>query len=307
MRISENILFLLTAASSLFSCVSDDVSECLYPCSFAFQYSENAEGENDFSAHVENVHILIYDDMDKLIKKDIVQSSNLTDKLVYTTYLPTGVYTAVSWGGMSDSYQYMKEDNLSTGFFTLVDSSSVVTSRPATHNFYARNDNVTVNVLTTRSARPIYTTVYTKNSNDVKVNLHLVGAGSVGVDLSTFDCILTSKNGCYSFENKVVSEKTTSYLGRREVDEGVLVTDFRVMRLWQGDFSRLLLNQNIQGKSRQLINESLTELILSNPALDLTGSHDFDIDIFLRYSSTFVSIIVKVNDWIVINTVEDLV
>ncbi|MCR6503886.1 FimB/Mfa2 family fimbrial subunit [Bacteroides muris (ex Fokt et al. 2023)] len=106
-------LFLLAGLSG---CIKEDRSECNPGALLKYDYSLNTEHANLFGEEVGKVTVYVFDEQGMYYGTYSDAGSHLTNSWQMLLPLPAGNYTAVTWGGLLDSYRLGETDTDETAF-----------------------------------------------------------------------------------------------------------------------------------------------------------------------------------------------
>ena len=141
-----------------------------------------------------------------------------------------------------------------------------------------------------------------KLSNDVRVEV----SGLRDEQFPRLSCTISASNGTYDFEGRTRDENPVVWLPESSRESDRSIHKFTVLRLAEGDDSRLhvevLPDGSGRGLSGVIFDGSLSELLSANPAVDL----DLDDEFVIRLESQLqpdgnFSVSIFVNDWHVID------
>lgn len=314
---------MIAMVAFLSCCIKSNDIGCLYPCQFSFHFTKHTESGDQLSKYINTIHLYVYDKNGTLINHFDVLQSDLIDGNQLNVNLPVGEYTAIAWGGVGDSYSYKDTNSLSSSSLSLIRGLDNTLSDFPEHLFHATG----VNLLVTNSVQKIsHVLNFQRNSKEIKTKIRLINStpsslndNMIGnITTSDIDCIVTANNGDYKFDNTTFGTDQITYIPNRTEAESELMAHFFVLKLWDGDDSRLKLTINdsserglpsgLKEGGKLIYDQSLSELILKNESIDLDLSHDLDLDINVDLSGndSAVSITIKVNGWLVVDIVTEI-
>ena len=110
----KKLTLLLISALLMAGCIGENLDDCVR-CRLRFSYTYNDENADRLSAHVQDIHVYVFDQTTRLLVDVIeVGSADIERGWVDIDDLPDGRYTFVAWGGsgedlsrsFSDSHMY---------------------------------------------------------------------------------------------------------------------------------------------------------------------------------------------------------
>lgn len=338
-----SVLSFLALLSS--GCVRFDPSCCNYPLRLKFSYTLNAPGTELFQEEVTSMELFFYDsETGHIVKRtslhavlaedgsgDVPAGPVLLDSggedqeepsdngilepipFEYSVDLPPGRYDVVAWGGARDTYGYSSTHMIDEAYIYAkrrADTDQKYVDPGMERLFYGTlHDLVIDGDLTGTHVLDLL-----QNTNSIRIVVTGLGEDH----RSRFTSEMSALNGACSFlDNRSIEGISTIYDSENYLVNTSLVRDFRTLRLWKGDSSRLLLRVNAApgsgvwdpDKVYTIFDGSLSDLLLMDPNTDLDAVSDYviefqigdlgqgDVDVDL----TEVSMKVIVNDWVVID------
>lgn len=299
--VMRRALLLFGGASFLCGCVRDNRDDCLFPLRLQFSYTYNREGRDLFSAEVEQVRLYLFDSRSGELKASAVaRSKDLGPDNTFTWNVAPGSYHAVAWGcSEGERYRVLSSERFPQSRLsvqTLSDGSSV--EQKPEHLWYEIGRGLTV----TGELQAPHPMDLHKLSNDVRVEV----SGLRDEQFPRLSCTISASNGTYDFEGRTRDENPVVWLPESSRESDRSIHKFTVLRLAEGDDSRLhvevLPDGSGRGLSGVIFDGSLSELLSANPAVDL----DLDDEFVIRLESQLqpdgnFSVSIFVNDWHVID------
>ena len=295
------LLLLFGGVIFLCGCVRDDRDDCLFPLRLQFSYNYNREGQDLFSAEVEQVRLYLFDSRSGELKASTsVDSETLGPDNTFTWNVAPGSYHAVAWGSSKgERYQVLSSGNFSQSRLavsTLEDGMSV--EQKPEHLWHKIGHDLTV----TGELQAAYPMDLHKLSNDVRVEV----SGLRDEHFPNLICTISASNGVYDFDGNTRDESPVVWHPASSRDGDRAIHDFTVLNLAEGDDSRLHVEVRSDGNGRAtpgvIFDGSLSELLSANPDVDL----DLDDEFVVRLESRLqpdgsFGVSIYVNDWHVID------
>lgn len=293
---------LLSVIFLLHGCMKEDWSDCgLY---LQFKYTNHPEQTDKFAEEIQAVRLFVFDAEKRFVGEWQHNSSSGNQIRIP---LEKGTYTLVAWGNLSEDFKISDFNVGSTTFDEVFlslsrDAEQTVNVRPKSL-FHGMVSNIYVKQVGLQKQEIDF--VHDVNHVQVKVdglpveaaNMSTTGRGITPAPNTRFALFITSDNADLKFDNsRKMNSPYVTYTPLYSQTETQLNTDFSLMRLWAGDNSRLkLLHQEDNGTWSTRYEESLTDLLLKNPATDLARMSNFSISLEFDYTYTLISI--TVNGW----------
>lgn len=299
-------------------CVNDDLEDC--GIGVRFRYVKNVDRIDKFASSVDRITLFVFDGDGKFIEEYHAGGELLKKDYVMILPLRAGDYKLVAWGNPEEEDYEITP--CQAGVTTLDEvmlslrraEKDTVTGHPA-HLFHAGVQDVTIS--SNYEGRKYLTMDMTKNTNTIRVeafglpletNTNTKTKTKTGLSGTTFDCIITSKNGDYKFDNSITGPRLT-YIPHYSTEDNTLVSDFVILReLNDGLTDSRLIIKHYPGESGanggipyELFNASLTGLLV--PAAvsgDLDIDDEYDIELWFDYTNGTATIVV--NGWTITET-----
>lgn len=300
-RIRLQYILLSLALILVFNgCMKEDYSDCgLY---LQFKYTHNPEQADKFSEVIKAIDVFAFDAGGTFAgqwKHDPSQGNELH------LQLDKGVYTIVAWGNLSEHFSY---SSLQPGVTTMDeailsiqrDAENTVNVQPQSLYHAMVNDLNIKQIGIQRTDMDFY-----HNVNHIEINMEglpipaapIEGRSTASAPGTRFTILVTGSNGDYKFDNsRWENASTLTYAPRYSQSGKRLTTTFSLMRLSKEDDTRIiLLHTEEDGSLRELYNESLSGLLMTNPKLDFDIDSEYQIN--LKFDYTYTVIGITVNAW----------
>lgn len=269
------------------SCTKEDVSLCESSLLLSFHYTYNIENEDMFLSSIEYIELFVYNKSSELVQNYKIGKTDLIDGNKYRLQLRQGTYQIVAHGEVRTSYIYHGIDSPETAYISVTRDAGNRVPSQLDNMFHAMKQDITI----TNSEQEQHL-FFAKNSNHIRV----IVRDELSVKASNaVTCDINAINGDYKFDNTIYGNDRVHYTPTSEVVGCEQMFDFTVLRLWQGDDSKLI----VQDQSMMLYNGSLSELLLRKPGTDLEIQDTFEI-VLLRDSQNS-TVKITVNGWEVID------
>lgn len=285
----------------LHGCMKEDYSDCgLY---LQFKYTHNPEQTDKLREVINTIDVFAFDAGGTFVGHWKHEPSNGNELHLK---LGKGVYTIVAWGNISGQFSY---SSLQPGVTTVEeailslnrDAGNIVTE--TSHSLYhAMIGSLSIKEIgMQRMEMDFY-----HNVNHVEVNLEGLpipaATSREGRIIDTapgtrFTVLVTGSNGDYKFDNsRWEMAPTLTYIPQYSQSGKRLTASFSLMRLSKDDDTRIvLLHTEDDGSKRELYNESLSDLLMTNPKLDFNIDSEFQLNLKFDYTYTLIGI--TVNEW----------
>lgn len=317
MRKAYKILSILAVAASVFSCVKEDLSKCVYPdpvtdggtlkLRFVPRQMDITPTQEDLKLAV----VYIFDSAG-----DLFMTWDKTNPQLNTTYdtnigLGTDTYRLVGWLNPSDpftitpKYTPSTRSALTDGRVTMtVPASGEVSSSTAIPMLFYGS---TSQVLAPKDEQTVIEIPLTLDIYKLEFTLR-----DVPQDGSEYEIRITDTNGAYDFNNDFVDTSAFSYVasvraGTGGGDPSNLNVGLTMLRLAAGRNPRISIVNKTTGATvfprNGASSANLMELIGQTP-IDISTTHKLDLDVSVGDSTTggepsFTSII-YINGWRVV-------
>lgn len=246
--------------------------------------------------------------------------------LTYSLSLPPGRYDVVAWGGIRDRYKFVATHMLDEAFVYATreaDSDQTLIAPGGEKLFYGTLRGLEINGQLGKEQ----VVRFVQNTNNIRV----VVTGLTENHRKRTEASIIALNGAYTFsDNSRLAAIHATYQPVEGEVSGAVLRDFRILRLKQGDDSRLKVrvapDHTVPAdpdapevpadadKSYTIFDGSLTDLLLLYPFGDLDATSDYTIEFRVGAlgggdeddKNTEARFSVLVNDWVVINQDTDL-
>lgn len=249
--------------------------------------------------------------------------------LTYSLSLPPGRYDVVAWGGIRDRYKFVATHMLDEAFVYATreaDSDQTLIAPGGEKLFYGTLRGLEINGQLGKEQ----VVRFVQNTNNIRV----VVTGLTENHRKRTEASIIALNGAYTFsDNSRLAAIHATYQPVEGEVAGAVLRDFRILRLKQGDDSRLKVrvapDHTVPAdpadpdapevpadadKSYTIFDGSLTDLLLLYPFGDLDATSDYTIEFRVGAlgggdeddKNTEARFSVLVNDWVVINQDTDL-
>lgn len=249
--------------------------------------------------------------------------------LTYSLSLPPGRYDVVAWGGIRDRYKFVATHMLDEAFVYATreaDSDQTLIAPGGEKLFYGTLRGLEINGQLGKEQ----VVRFVQNTNNIRV----VVTGLTENHRKRTEASIIALNGAYTFsDNSRLAAIHATYQPVEGEVSGAVLRDFRILRLKQGDDSRLKVRVGPDhtvpadpadpdapevpadaDKSYTIFDGSLTDLLLLYPFGDLDATSDYTIEFRVGAlgggdeddKNTEARFSVLVNDWVVINQDTDL-
>lgn len=293
-------LLLLSAALLVNSCIWDDRDDCRYPVGLRFLFTHNTQGKDLFDTEgIDNIHLFVYDNQNRLALEQQLHRSDLAPGNVRQLMLPMGRYTLIAWAGdLQETYSYESSEYLPDALIKLRRNPGGVTDQPAGKLF----NGICIPLFAGLADKDQYEADLHKNTNDVRITIK--GKNTFIPRPEDFGCIITATNGDYTFDNRTHGNDPVQYIPRITGAGSEIHCDFTVLRLWDGDASRLTLTYRPTGGTRAenvIYDGSLSELLLKKPGTDLELEDRFEVVFTVDSPDEPTDVALTVNGWEIID------
>lgn len=249
--------------------------------------------------------------------------------LTYSLSLPPGRYDVVAWGGIRDRYKFVATHMLDEAFVYATreaDSDQTLIAPGGEKLFYGTLRGLEINGQLGKEQ----VVRFVQNTNNIRV----VVTGLTENHRKRTEASIIALNGAYTFsDNSRLAAIHATYQPVEGEVAGAVLRDFRILRLKQGDDSRLKVrvapDHTVPAdpadpdapevpadadKSYTIFDGSLTDLLLLYPFGDLDATSDYTIEFRVGAlgggdeddKNTEARFSVLVNDWVVIKQDTDL-
>lgn len=249
--------------------------------------------------------------------------------LTYSLSLPPGRYDVVAWGGIRDRYKFVATHMLDEAFVYATreaDSDQTLIAPGGEKLFYGTLRGLEINGQLGKEQ----VVRFVQNTNNIRV----VVTGLTENHRKRTEASIIALNGAYTFsDNSRLAAIHATYQPVEGEVSGAVLRDFRILRLKQGDDSRLKVrvapDHTVPAdpadpdapevpadadKSYTIFDGSLTDLLLLYPFGDLDATSDYTIEFRVGAlgggdeddKNTEARFSVLVNDWVVIKQDTDL-
>lgn len=366
------LLLVLGAAAFLGSCVRADRADCDFPLRLRFSYTDNAPGVELFQEEVTSLDLFFYDAASgHLVGHETLHALLAPESgaagaaigprslfsaaddggnteggdteepqegileplpLTYSLSLPPGRYDVVAWGGIRDRYKFVATHMLDEAFVYATreaDSDQTLIAPGGEKLFYGTLRGLEINGQLGKEQ----VVRFVQNTNNIRV----VVTGLTENHRKRTEASIIALNGAYTFsDNSRLAAIHATYQPVEGEVSGAVLRDFRILRLKQGDDSRLKVrvapDHTVPAdpadpadpdapevpadadKSYTIFDGSLTDLLLLYPFGDLDATSDYTIEFRVGAlgggdeddKNTEARFSVLVNDWVVIKQDTDL-
>lgn len=293
-------LLLLLAALLVTSCIWDDRDNCRYPVNLQFLFTHNTQGTDRFDTEgIDNIHLFVYDDQNRLALQQQLHRRELAPGNIHQFMLPMGRYTLIAWAGdIEETYDYESYEYLPDALIKLRRNPGGITDRPAGKLF----NGICIPLFAGLADKDQYKADLHKNTNDVRITIK--GKNTFIPWPEDFGCTITAVNGDYTFDNRTHGTDRVQYIPRITGTSSGVHCDFTVLRLWDGDASRLTLTYRPAGGTRTesvIYDGSLSKLLLKKPGTDLELEDRFELVFTVDNPDLPTDVTLTVNGWEVID------
>lgn len=293
------ILLLLTALL-VTSCIWDDRDDCRYPVNLQFLFTHNTQGKDLFDTEgIDNIHLFVYDNQNRLALEQQLHRSDLAPGNVHQLMLPMDRYTLIAWAGdLQETYDYESYGYLPDALIKLRRNSGGTTEQPAGKLF----NGICIPLFAGLADKDQYEVNLYKNTNDVRITIKATAPFVPRPE--DFSCTITATNGDYTFDNRTHGTDRVQYIPRITGADKEIHCDFTVLRLWDGDASRLTLTYRPAGGTRAenvIYDGSLSKLLLKKPGTDLELEDRFELVFTVDNPDEPGDVTLTVNGWEVID------
>jgi hypothetical protein len=290
----------LLAALLVTSCIRDDRDDCRYPVSLRFLFTHNTQGTDLFDAEgIDNIHLFVYDNQNRLALEQQLHSSDLAPGNVHQLMLPMGRYTLIAWAGdLQETYSYESFQYLPDALIKLRRNFGGITDQPAGKLF----NGICIPLFSGLADKDQYEADLSKNTNDIRITIK--GKNTFIPRPEDFGCTISAVNGDYTFDNRTHGNDRVHYIPRTAGADCKVHCDFTVLRLWDGDASRLTLTYRPAGGTRAeniIYDGSLSKLLLKKPGTDLELEDHFELVFTVDNLDLPTDVTLTVNGWEVID------
>ncbi len=277
-------ILLLTIVS--FSCSDDKDDNEELPktgVNIQFTYTKNYQGVDKFSEEINQLNIYVFNSEGCFIEEyrvnstDLQQSDNSLD-----INLDPGTYDFIVWGNLTDSYALCSMEKGRTNFedchLSVKCNGNTVNSHPNSL-FYGSSYKVEV----APSVTDKQNVSIDLSKNTTAISLTVTGISVEDTEELPYDCKISSTNGRYGFDNSIIKTDEIEYIPDMYInDSEELVADFVIMRVSNkdSDNTKLIISQNEEGQEKEILRESLAEILLMASASGYFETIDqFDIQV----------------------------
>lgn len=290
----------LLAALLVCSCIWDNRDDCLYPVSLKFLFTHNTQGKDLFDTEgIDNIQLFVYDYQNRLVLGQQFYRTDLAPGNIRQLMLPMGRYTLIAWAGdLQTAYHYESTEYLPDALLKLRrEPGGIVSQRPR-----KLFNGICIPLFAGIVGKDTYEADLRKNTNDIRIRIK--GTPPFVPRAEELDCTITAVNGDYTFDNRTHGNDRVQYMPQTTVEEGEVHCDFTVLRLWEGDESRLKLTLRDASGTRTeatVYEGSLSKLLLKKPGTDLDLEDKFELVFTIDNPSDPTDVTLTVNGWEVVD------
>lgn len=290
----------ITLCCLMQGCIKDDLSDC--GLGVQFRYIKNIDNVDKFSTSVNSISLFVFNEEGRFVHEFRDESEHFAENYRMMVPLTPGKYKFIAWGNLSGDYTVTNctpETRIEDFMLELNNVGKKVAKHPS-HLFYGGVEDVGIEA----TGLKYITMDLMKNTNTV----HVTTTGlpldeKEGGNSDDFQCIITSSNGEYHYDNSVTGNQLT-YIPVSEVKGKDLISDFVIMReLNDGSTSshlKIIHTDSSTGKTEVLLDTELTPLLIS---ASITKDLDIDDEFYLdvKFDYTYGKVNITINDWQVVN------
>lgn len=318
-RLASRVLCTLLSALSVSSCESffEDLEPCPHGVSLRFVYDYNMAYANAFSAKVDCLTVLIYDDKGHYVGTRTVTGPELQDEAYRMRLdLEEGTYRFIAYGGMAcekRSFVFspaLGEEVAMERQEVRLDADIAAPVHARLHDLYWGDL-----VLETSDLYNGGTVKMMKNTNNIRIVLQQMNGEPVYA--KNFRFRITDDNTRFAWNNDLLSNGTVIYqpwakgeasTGVADDDKEVVVAyaEFSTSRLVTGNSPRLVIGKAADGK--EIVNIPLNNylLLLKSELYEKMEAQEFldresewSLVFFLDRDNVWIKTFIKINDWTV--------
>ena len=327
----KNLIVLLPMAL-MTGCTKEDVSECAVEIRFEYEY--NTARVDKFTSDIHKLTLFVFNEAGDLVRELPMEGNNFPDNYRIRTKLDAGKYSFVAWGEMNNDMPHDRgtSGRLSESFLRLRTGGSATTGYTVEttgvdpvewdkgasypHNIYygasGENNEGSGTITQVEVKHPSNQKVLismVKDTKSIRVNFNGLPMSSANKDY--FYCRITAANSEYDFYNRLVGNKTVTYIPQvyttpassGAAHDAKQTNDFVTMRLF-GDNScqsqLTLIYQAPASSPVTILNTPLTELIKStytSPAVDFVRDDVFELNFNYDGDYTFTNYTITAGGW----------